>query len=362
MAGYRIEKAPTARSSCRQCGKLIAKDEYRFGQDTFNATWFHLKCAEAGRPRAWKPFANKIPADAKAAMTKADAPAKKKKTPDRNAELERKLIADPDDEKTRLVFADWLQSKGDPWGELLSLVHAGKEKEARKHFKEHSADLTGGFAPRLLTWRRGFIDGVGFEAKKPAQAAKLFEELLGVRTAMLLRYAGFPVEPDHALIEVISRRAPPTLTGLFLWIGDGVGEIAVPSLRDLTIMVNRQIAPGQLSTLLSAAKVPKLARLTLYGTGNQEARLLSTGFLEELARSTLLKQLDMLEVTQGLLDEAGANTILANRAAFAHLRAFNLRNCGAEALLQKTFAKQMEAGFRLESEDLEGGDEIEYAK
>ncbi|MGZ3423537.1 MAG: WGR domain-containing protein, partial [Polyangiales bacterium] len=41
-----------------------------------------------------------------------------------NPELEAKIVADPNDTQAYLVFADWLQSKGDPRGELIAVQHA----------------------------------------------------------------------------------------------------------------------------------------------------------------------------------------------------------------------------------------------
>ena len=40
----------------------------------------------------------------------------------RNPELERTILADPDNEEAYQVYADWLQSEGDPRGELAAVI------------------------------------------------------------------------------------------------------------------------------------------------------------------------------------------------------------------------------------------------
>ncbi|MBA3538368.1 MAG: TIGR02996 domain-containing protein, partial [Deltaproteobacteria bacterium] len=40
-----------------------------------------------------------------------------------NPKLEAAILADPDDTAAYLVYADWLQSRGDPRGELIVLQH-----------------------------------------------------------------------------------------------------------------------------------------------------------------------------------------------------------------------------------------------
>ncbi|MFT3700151.1 MAG: hypothetical protein QM831_43800 [Kofleriaceae bacterium] len=60
MADWRIEEAPTDRSSCKQCGKRIAKGEQRFGNDSIMSSgWYHLGCAGTARPRVFAPFAKR---------------------------------------------------------------------------------------------------------------------------------------------------------------------------------------------------------------------------------------------------------------------------------------------------------------
>src|SRR5258706_9050444 len=50
--------------------------------------------------------------------------------PARNPDLERAIVANPDDAEPYLVYADWMQTHGEIRGELTMLQHAGKTKEA----------------------------------------------------------------------------------------------------------------------------------------------------------------------------------------------------------------------------------------
>lgn len=71
-----------------------------------------------------------------------------------------KLDADPSPE-ARQVFGDWLQSVGHPWGQLISLDHAGKVDE-RDVLLADTPSLLGELSRRTqhvsFTWQQGFID------------------------------------------------------------------------------------------------------------------------------------------------------------------------------------------------------------
>ncbi len=80
----------------------------------------------------------------------------------RNAELEKAILANPDDPDPYLVYADWLQANGDARGELVVLQHAGKTKEANALLKKHGELFIGPFANKQpetfeLEWFCGFI-------------------------------------------------------------------------------------------------------------------------------------------------------------------------------------------------------------
>ena len=67
----------------------------------------------------------------------------------RNAELEAAIAAAPDEVEPYLVYADWLQSRGDPRGELITLQHAMRaagNTEGFAKFRVHEEVLRGTLA------------------------------------------------------------------------------------------------------------------------------------------------------------------------------------------------------------------------
>src|SRR5947209_18486404 len=63
----------------------------------------------------------------------------------------RALRADPGDEATRLVYADWLEERGDPLGAVLRLQCQAKGLERRKRalWAEHGAAWAASLPPAL---------------------------------------------------------------------------------------------------------------------------------------------------------------------------------------------------------------------
>jgi uncharacterized protein (TIGR02996 family) len=103
------------------------------------------------------------PATSKKSVVKA---AKTSVRPD----LEKALVGGSDDDF--LVYADVLQQRGDPRGELIHVQHAlakkPKDKALKtaetKLFKDHADALLGPLAPwkKSLTWKLGFVDTATF--------------------------------------------------------------------------------------------------------------------------------------------------------------------------------------------------------
>ncbi|MBL8937516.1 MAG: WGR domain-containing protein [Archangium sp.] len=90
---------------------------------------------------------------------RVDAPVQ----PPRDAKLERAMFQARDDEGPALVYADWLQANGNPWGELISVQYALETKPKDKTLRAKEKALLGALQllpPDLgaLTWRRGVID------------------------------------------------------------------------------------------------------------------------------------------------------------------------------------------------------------
>lgn len=92
-------------------------------------------------------------------------------------ELVAAILANPDDERAWLVYGDWLQSQGDPRGELLAVQHSMEkgrtpalEEREKKLLEQHADKLLGplkrwqktldGKGDDAFTWKRGFLRSV----------------------------------------------------------------------------------------------------------------------------------------------------------------------------------------------------------
>lgn len=106
------------------------------------------------------------PAYAAIVVAKPKAPAKSRAS---GAELLAAIYEHPDDDGPRLVYADWLQERGDPRGEFIALqvrgeLDAAGAKRERELLKQHGKAWLGPLAKVLnseVTWRRGFpVNGI----------------------------------------------------------------------------------------------------------------------------------------------------------------------------------------------------------
>lgn len=89
------------------------------------------------------------------------------------------------DDPAYLVFADWLQAQGHPWGELIVLQHraatatgderAGFEREAASLLEARGAEILGEEVPREraeLVWHLGFVRRA--RLRTPAEATAIW--------------------------------------------------------------------------------------------------------------------------------------------------------------------------------------------
>jgi uncharacterized protein (TIGR02996 family) len=167
----------------------------------------------------------------------------------RNPELEQGIHDAPEDTAAWQVYADWLQSEGDPWGERLSLglAHAAS-KGAEKTKLKKAID-------KLEEQHRETFLGKGFaklmKAEDFEQVAKLewkYGFVVGVRVASPeFEWSG--TSPDTILRALIKSPAARFLQsvriGLIQWEGDedsfgqGIDAISksgqLPAMRDLFI-------------------------------------------------------------------------------------------------------------------------------
>lgn len=137
----------------------------------------------------------------------------------RNPDLERQLRDAPDHVGSYQVYADWLQERGDPVGELIALGIAsaggGDEEVARfdRYLKRHEAYLLGGLAPQLtgkiaLRWRNGLVQAI--DAVGDPVAPEIWQKLLGLRVCELVEAITLQ-RPADALVAAIADAAPASM-------------------------------------------------------------------------------------------------------------------------------------------------------
>jgi uncharacterized protein (TIGR02996 family) len=182
----------------------------------------------------------------------------------RYPELEAVIAADPDNPAHYAVLGDWLQSRGDPRGQLIALELAD-DKAARKFLGKHLDEFLGPLAPYekaspepLFTWRFGFIQQAYLHGERQKPLDGVLELVLAAPVGRFLVNLTLG-HADQAVVAVLSQRAPASLRALRLWrienLDLGAVWERVPSLRRLSLS-GRALALGGL-------ELPALERLEL---------------------------------------------------------------------------------------------------
>ncbi|MFY0574171.1 WGR domain-containing protein [Cystobacter fuscus] len=338
----------------------------------------------------------------------------------RNPELEAAIEKDPDNVEGYLVYGDWLQSQGDPRGELIALqcaAHQASGEEATNLKRQASAlvrkykkYLLGALADKAdnevdVGWRFGFIQSARLargDFDSEFDAADAVKHLLALPSARFLReltfgMADFEENSYSEAIEALKGTTCPTLETLF--IGDfeypdeteiswthlqdispvykafprlrslkvrggelEMGEVNLPELREFTV----ETGGLPLAAVKSIVKAnwPKLERLEVwfgsenYGAGGgvddiqpllegkgvpalKHLGLRNAEFTNELCkalpRAKILPQLESLDLSMGTMTKEGAEALVANAAAFKHLKRLDV----TENLLSDEAQKQV---------------------
>lgn len=162
----------------------------------------------------------------------------------RNEELERRLADHPDDRATYEVYADWLQTQGDPRGELIMLMlRAEDQPNARlaaqiSAFQQrHVNDLHVAFGG-TLTWRRGFVDRLEIDRGQINETIpQVLDPVLHHESCALISAVGIrdwsTTEVLRATLDLLARRAPRALRRLQLSVSS-----ELPGLAQLDVLSN----------------------------------------------------------------------------------------------------------------------------
>lgn len=219
----------------------------------------------------------------------------------RNPALEAAIHEDPDSDDGFAVLADWLQSQGDPRGELISLELAGKKRRAKALFAKHASTFLGPLEAhqevrdegwnnassslrtnaqakawekthrQAFLWHRGYIRRVrlshdAYSVTWDGRCVDVLDEVLRHPSGrFVVEFAfhsnGDPNDDDlQELIDLLAKKAPASTRKITL--GDNVDQISwhhtgslaklwkrVPKLRELEIEsgdfeVGKMVAPG----------------------------------------------------------------------------------------------------------------------
>lgn len=207
----------------------------------------------------------------------------------RNADLEKAIVDDPENDSVYEVYGDWLQGQGDPRGKAIALELATRDKPwgdkhhaaLNRHVNAHGAYLHGPFSDgkgRRQSLRLGFIWHLELLAGRFVGLA----QLLGHPTRRFLRSLHLDAEPDRedpdavvsdlaSALKAVAKYAPPTLRTLEIGGAttlddlDGI-KARLPELRSFAIsnIADRElsVSPKCLRTLVNT-RWPRLRELEL---------------------------------------------------------------------------------------------------
>jgi len=297
-----------------------------------------------------------------------------------NAALEQAIENNPDDKASYSVLADWLQTRGDPRGELIALQLSGADgaELMKKHADAFLGDLAehaqthDGEGRETFTWKYGFIDSARlthnhYLANDKVELADVLRTLLAHPSGRFLREITFTFNNDpnehnlQSLIDVLAEKPRPTLRSLhfgdFKYAGAAreedrgedteiswysVGNLAelwkhTPNLERVIIQTGSAESAMAGGTQLGEIALPKLRHFE-YRTGGLEqvnAQAIAT------MRTPALEHLDVWFGSESYGGDAGpdvVDTILA-RTDLPKLRHLGIMNCAFVDGLVPDFAR-----------------------
>jgi uncharacterized protein (TIGR02996 family) len=205
---------------------------------------------------------------------------------EREAALLRQILDHPDDLEPRTVYADELQARGDPRGELIAAELAGAGVHAAALRRAHAATWWPELSDHAFATRNGFIHRIrSTPSALPALARVFATEPVA---ELELEPGTSPIAPvvvrvrrlairgelaegaawvDPAVLERLELRVPG-LRFANAFAGDW------PALRELRLVVDGTLASTWPNTVVAALpRMPKLARLELVDRALEPAAL-----------------------------------------------------------------------------------------
>lgn len=219
----------------------------------------------------------------------------------RSPDLETAIVNDPENVSGYAVYADWLQSQGDPRGALMALQLSRprtpeRDKAIAAHLASNRAYLLGPLAvhrkQKVFGWELGYIHTVNLDRVEDGERADVLEQVLQHPSGRFVVYVVFNDDEEDVqpVVDVLVRHAPATLRSLHLVAKSGVDYHrlwpAVPRLRELSLVRSvgrigpldlpaleslRAIESADVITALAQANWPMLRRLEVDLPSNSDA-------------------------------------------------------------------------------------------
>lgn len=272
------------------------------------------------------------------------------------------ILADPDDNTPRLIFADWLEEHGDPRGEFIrlqcALADANLEARERTRLLVREQELLAGHETEWAkplhglasSWgfRRGFVEEVTIDARTFLErGADLFRSVpvqhvnlraVGtllqrlIESPFLPRLTGLGVRDNLGDTGMAILTAAPDLTrlrhldlGMNLFSIVGARALAAATcFSGLTTLILDHNTIADLGVYALAASPPLTGQLTVLNLAFGD---IGPGGIRYLAESPHLKELRSLDLSHNLLRDAGVRGLVRAPVA-GRLQALYLRECG----------------------------------
>lgn len=289
------------------------------------------------------------------------------------------VLANPDEDTPRLVYADWLDENGDENDHARarfirlqceasrhgpgSRARNDLEREARQvstqHGKDWGSELEGVVVAGHTDWSRGFVDGVMMYSKRfVADGARVFATQ-PVRFVKFVDLGARGAVPPEKLLSCPHLARLRTVQFVGQPVDDGFVRVLAecPFLTELrSLRLKRSpISPAALRSIVENPKLPNLRELSVGEHGGSR-------HLAALASSPEFRRIRMLDCWSCVVGEEGARALAGSEYAagleslrITHNREVSghppVRGPGAVALAQSPHLRGLKS-LALEGQEL----------
>jgi uncharacterized protein (TIGR02996 family) len=253
------------------------------------------------------------------------------------------VLAEPEDDAVRLIYADWLEERGDPRGPFVRAqvrlaglpeddpARPDLDEQARDLLREHEEEWAAGLPGKAAAWefRRGFVERLTLTDEALLEHGDFFGKTLPLRGLTLTTSGRLDRVADLPLLHRIEALSLPGTAGNWPWERTGVCHfgalVASPylgRLRDLSV-TDGGMSPANLQLLAESPVLPRLRRLDLSrntGVGPSSGRLLAVSALSGLEELLLSDTRVGLPGTTALLGSRHLTRLRRLELARADLR------------------------------------------